>query len=367
MVQGLSDHLALVGASVSVLTGTPQSEQSEVLPRDRRVKVIHAQTSLGGLRGEFRKCLNRLLTAGKVNIVHDFGLWLPANHAVASECHKSHIPFVSSPSGMLASWALRHKPWKKRLAWWLYQRRDLTRASLLAATSPQELQDIRNKITNSKITLIPNGVEIPKRSANPLAQGTGRTRKVVFLGRIHPVKGLMNLVKAWDLVRPSGWRCILVGPDEAGHRRELETLLQARSLTTQFEFPGLVDGHSKWEVLRLADIFVLPSFTENFGISAAEALASGVPVITTRGTPWKDLVERQCGWWVESKPESLAEALEQATSLRDKDRFEMGQRGRELVIEMYSWNHIANEMIAAYDWLLGNSSKPATIMAGDSP
>jgi len=183
----------------------------------------------------------------------------------------------------------------------------------------------------------------------------------LFLGRIHPVKGLKNLVEAWHRVRPAGWHCILAGPDKAGHQTELEALLRQRNLASVFEFPGMMEDEQKWALLREADLFVLPSFTENFGISVAEALACGVPVITTKGTPWRNLVDHRCGWWVDIGVEPLAAALRKATSLSDQQRYEMGQRGRRLIAEKYSWPKIGREMKAVYEWVLNGGTPPACV------
>ena len=354
VVQNLSEHLASLGQSVSVLTNSAARNESEILPRDKRVKVIHAASKTGG---SFRNCLNGLLADGKVDLVHDFGLWLPSNHAASSACHEAHVPFVCSPSGMLASWALRHKRWKKRIAWWLYQHRDLSRSSLLAATSIQEFQDIRTKFPTKPIASIPNGVEIPPFYARLPA----KTRRAVFLGRIHPVKGLKNLIEAWNLVNPEGWRCTLAGPDEGGHQKELEALLASMGLKDKFEFPGLVEGDKKWSILNSADLFLLPSFTENFGISAAEALACAVPVITTKGTPWKVLVDNQCGWWVDIGVEPLAKAFKEAISLSEEQRRAMGLRGRKLMEEQYSWSLVGRELVSVYGWILARTAKPACV------
>jgi len=371
VVQNLSEHLASSGVSVSVLTLEADAGQSEALPRNQQVNVVHVPESSrspwrSAFGGHLRTALERGLASKNNIVVHDFGLWLPANHAVVSVCKNLGVPLVCSASGMLAPWALRHKAWKKKLAWWLYQRRDLSRATLLAATSEQEVRDIRRLVPGKNIALVPNGVEIPllekqKAESGKLKPEMQSQRTLLFLGRIHPVKGLKNLVEAWHLVRPSGWRCILAGPDEAGHRKELEALLRMRNLENVFEFSGMMEDEQKWALLREADLFVLPSFTENFGISAAEALACGVPVITTKGTPWKELVDHRCGWWVDIGVEPLAEALREATALTDNARLQMGQRGQQLARDKYSWGHIASELQAAYDWLLGGGAKPKCV------
>lgn len=378
VVQHLSEQLVSSDASVSVLTLEADPGKSEALPRDQRVKVIHVPVNgRTGWRSAFgvhlRMAMDGDLASKNNTVVHDFGLWLPANHAVVSVCKNLGVPLVCSPCGMLASWALRHKAWKKRLAWWLYQRRDLSRATLLAATSEQEVRDIRRLVPGKNVTLVPNGVELPEaRNQKPEAvdpksesrnKGAGNGRKTaVFLGRIHPVKGLKNLVEAWHRVRPAGWHCILAGPDEVDHRKELEALLRSRNLTGVFEFPGMMEDEQKWALLREADLFVLPSFTENFGVAAAEALACGVPVITTKGTPWKELVDCRCGWWIDIGVEPLAEALREATALADNERHEMGQRGRYLVEEKYSWPQIGRDMLSVYEWVLGQRQQPSCVI-----
>jgi glycosyltransferase involved in cell wall biosynthesis len=109
-------------------------------------------------------------------------------------------------------------------------------------------------------------------------------------------------------------------------------------------------------------LFVLPSHSENFGIVVAEALASGVPVITTRATPWEELVTHRCGWWTENGPEPLAAALRDALSRTDEERREMGRRGRQLVDQKYSWPGIAAQVHAVYRWMLGEGEKPECVV-----
>jgi glycosyltransferase involved in cell wall biosynthesis len=171
----------------------------------------------------------------------------------------------------------------------------------------------------------------------------------------------MNLIRAWAQVKPAGWRCVLAGPDEAGHRAELEREINALGLKEQFEFPGSLEDGEKWERYRSSDLFVLPSFTENFGLVVAEALVCGVPVITTKGTPWSDLLANRCGWWVEAAVEPLAAALREATVLTDQERDEMGVRGRKLVRGNFSWSSVASRMRAVYSWCAGRDRMPSSV------
>jgi glycosyltransferase involved in cell wall biosynthesis len=292
---------------------------------------------------------------------------------------------------MLTSWALQHKGWKKRIAWIIYQRRDLRTAQVLHATSPAEVQDFRNAGLTQPVAMIPNGVEIPSfvdgrwimvdrvgdrgsimeggpaRAVSELPSpishlpSSREVRVALFLSRIHPKKGLPDLLKAWALVRPSGWRVVIAGSDEGGHAEELKAEIRKLKLEKDFDFVGPVAGEAKWRLYRQADLFVLPSHSENFGIVVAEALASGIPVITTRATPWEELVTHRCGWWTENGPAPLAAVLREALSRTDEERREMGGRGRRLVEQKYSWPGIGAQMHAVYRWMLGEGERPECV------
>ena len=210
------------------------------------------------------------------------------------------------------------------------------------------------------------------------------------MSRMHPKKGVLELVEAWGRVRVevesrsrtvdgldfSGWKVELVYTVNGEFEREYEAKVKARvkelGLEDVFIFTGALDDEAKWEAYRRADLFVLPTYSENFGIVVAEALWVGVPVITTKGTPWSDLegdtnlttnnsrLTTKCGWWIDlptvgSNPtawQALDDALVCAMSLRDKERDEMGERGRKLVEEKYTWEAVCGKMIEGYKEIL---------------
>lgn len=298
--------------------------------------------------------------AGESGIVHDHGLWLPSNHAAARAARQARRPFVVSVRGMLAPWPLSQSRAKKRVGWALYQRRDLRSATLFHATAEQEAEDVRRVGLRQPVALIPNGVDLPERYGTDRPEG--EVRHALFLSRLHPKKGLVNLVQAWAQVRPEGWELVLAGPDADGHRAEVEQAVSELGITGSVRFTGPVGDEGKWDLYHSADLFVLPTFSENFGIVVAEALAAGLPVITTKGAPWQDLETHDCGWWIDIGVEPLARALAEATGLSDERRRMMGQRGRALVEEKYSWSHVADEMSAVYSWLLGHEPRPDCIV-----
>jgi glycosyltransferase involved in cell wall biosynthesis len=295
--------------------------------------------------------------------VHSHGLWHPVNHWAARAARAWGVPLVVHPRGMLEPWALEQKRMKKRIALALFQQRDLDRAQALVATSEMEFENLRAFGLRQPIAVIPNGVELPEPGAGDAPRGRGseeRTRNALFLSRVHPKKGVLELVRAWAEVQPEGWRLRIAGPDEDGHWSEVARLIAELGLGDVVDYLGPVDGAAKAAAYREADLFVLPSFSENFGVVIAEALAYGVPVITTRATPWAELETHHCGWWIDTGVEALAGALRQATSLSVDPRRAMGERGRAYV-ERYDWEHIATQTVTLYRWLLGQGERPVCV------
>lgn len=340
-VSALASHLVTMGVDVTLLSNS-QYERGQ----ERGV----------GFYGALRDHIEREQRL----IVHDNGIWLPSNHQAVRCATKYASPLVISPRGMLEPWALRQRKWKKRLAWWLYQCRDLRRAAVLHATADQEAVHIRRLGLGRPIAVIPNGVELPQWSGCNIAQTTPM-RTAVFLSRIHPKKGLLNLVQAWKRISPRDWRVVIAGPDEGGHEAVVRAAVRSAGLDGIFEFAGPAYGNKKWELLRNADLFILPTFSENFGVVVAEALAVGVPVITTKGAPWELLEKRGCGWWVEIGVEPLARALDEATKAGDAGRRVMGERGRALVEERFTWPRVAEQMKRVYEWVLGAGPMPECV------
>jgi glycosyltransferase involved in cell wall biosynthesis len=171
----------------------------------------------------------------------------------------------------------------------------------------------------------------------------------------------MNLISAWSRARPANWQLHLVGPDGAGHRREVEALIKHLGLAESVRLQGEVSDLDKWKVFEEADLFVLPSLSENFGVVVAEALASGLPVITTTAAPWAGLVEERCGWWIDVGIEPLEAALREATALTPDQRHELGHRGREYVRRSFSWHHVATQIRAVYEWMLHGGQTPDSV------
>lgn len=290
------------------------------------------------------------------DVVHIHGLWLPLFHKTAAWAKANGVPVVWSTHGMTAPWSMGHKRLKKLLAWALYQRRDLRGAAAVHCTTEQEAGWNR-ALGFGNFFIAPLGTRLQTEwhlSASGYRLLPRTSHSLLFVGRIHPVKGLVNLIKAWGEVKRRGndgagdWKLRLVGPDEAGHLAELERLVRESGLEGGVEFPGPKFGAELEAEYESCDCLVLPSFTENFGATVVDAMAHGRPCIASMFTPWRELQERGCGWWVSNEPVQLAEAIGEMISAGDDRRREMGAKGRRLVEEKYTWAAVAETMAAKY-------------------
>jgi glycosyltransferase involved in cell wall biosynthesis len=294
---------------------------------------------------------------GGADILHDNGMWLPHNHRIANLAARYNIPRVVSTRGMLEPWAINHKWGKKRVAWWLYQKWDLKRAHCHHTTAEAESRNVQRLGLGVPVRVIPNGVDLPNIDSEYVQNKKVRrsNKKALFLGRIYPVKGLPMLIKAWARVRPQGWRLQIAGPDEAGHLITVKNEVLAAGLSETVSFLGPISGPTKDAALLNADLFVLPTYSESFGMSIAEALAHGLPVLTTTGAPWPMLQQLGCGWWVDPTVDGIAEGLRQATSSDSETLQAMGRKGRAFVEAEYRWERIAKQFIATYEAVLNSS------------
>ena len=280
------------------------------------------------------------------DIVHIHGLWNLGLYAVARTCRKAGVPYVISPRGMLDPWALSVKKWKKRLALFVYQGYALKRAAAFHVTAEAEKDHVMARGFHQSCIIAPNAVDVP--AVMPPRCCNEGCRTALFLSRLHPGKGLLTLADAWAMIRPEGWKMKVVGPDSYGHKADVVARLKQLGIYEDWEFHSALDDSEKWQAYRSADILVHPSVSENFGITIAEGLAAELPVIATKGTPWQELEERKCGWWIDTGANPLAAALKEAISLSDSERREMGALGKSLIDEKYTWTAVVKPMFAGY-------------------
>ena len=257
---------------------------------------------------------------------------------------------------MLTPWAMNNKKWKKKLGWWLYQRKDLARADLLHATAESEVADIRGMGLKNKVMVAPLGVNIDSRVER--VEHVDGKKVLLFVSRVQRKKGLINLARAWANLKKesstrstllNSWKVRIVGPDQEGHTQEVKAECERLGIIDDWEFVGPTYGDELQREYASADLFVLPTHSENFGSVVIEALAHGVPVICTKGAPWKELETHKCGWWIDIGVEPLENAIKEALSLGSEELQSMGSRGRNLVEEKYTWDAVIKAMLMGYD------------------
>jgi glycosyltransferase involved in cell wall biosynthesis/ubiquinone/menaquinone biosynthesis C-methylase UbiE len=408
--------------SLWTLEGFPHRSPAIRLPPPVEMRVFRVEppTKLGR-SAEMRR---QLRLAESPDIYHLHGVWLQAMHYGADEARRRNRPYVLELAGMYEPLGLRQKWFPKRVARWWFQDRILREAACLHVNSNQEAENIRRLGFKTPIAVIPVGVDVSKigkaeilkpESGNQKSEIGNRKSEIeskldgrpfiLYLSRVHPKKGLDLLIRSWAAIqkaedgaesrkqpgeaasqrlhgpekadfsvsefqlsafenvrRPlSDWRLVIAGPGEQPYVDRCQRLATELGIARQCLWTGHVDEVQKSWLFSHAHCYVLPTSGENFGNTVAEALAHGTPVITTRHTPWKDLEEHGCGWFVDNTETEISRALHEAFSLNAIARGRMGDAGERLLRERYSLGAVLSDINAVYEWLSGGASVPACV------
>lgn len=297
--------------------------------------------------------------ARQADIVHNHSLWSMVNVASGWVVPGKRAKLVASPRGTLSQWALSLSRRRKQLLW-PAQKRVLSKADLLHATSEEEYADIRRAGFSVPVAILPNGIDLPETLAGRAEDGQVRT--LLFLSRVHPTKGIERLLDAWAPLesRHADWRLKIVGPGDVAYIARLQTRA-SRIGARRVVFSGAKYGQDKAAAYRNADLFILPTHSENFGMAVAESLAYECPAIVSHGAPWAGLETQGCGWWVSNDVDSLRATLDAAMSLSRDELYDMGVKGRLWMQRDFSWEAIAGGMDAAYRWLVEGGSAPECV------
>lgn len=358
LCRGLSENH--VDVTMHVLSPVPE------LAGDYRVCSYPRHTFPHPRFGRSPEMLEGLYEAATLSdVVHNNSLWMfpnvYADWAIKRMRRRGWVKVpkvVTAPRGTLAKWSLEHSKWRKKLFGWYAQNAAVAHTDMFHATSEKEYEEIREAGYRQPVAVVPIGMDLPTVER---IKREGK-RRVAFFGRLHKVKAVDNLVLAWDKlmcadkVLMSDWELLIAGPD-CGVKADLESLVRDRKLNN-VRFVGEINGTEKYEFLARTDVYVLPSLTENFGITLAEALACGAPCIASQGTPWAGLEKQSAGRWIPIGVEPLAAVLKEIMSMSDDERRLMGERGRAWIVRDFSWRGIGEKMKLAYEWLLGAGERP---------
>ena len=293
----------------------------------------------------------KILSELRPDVVHINGCWQPQLLFFQRAAQSLRIPVVLSPHGMLEPWIVKRHYWTRKWpAIQLYQRGLVKHADYLHATAEKEKDNLLRLGWNARIAVIPNAVNIEEL---PLKYNWRTKRRIVFMSRLHVKKGIELLLEALSHLKPDldGYEVIIAGEGEPDYVETLKKAAISFGLSEVVIFVGGVYGAEKVSLLQSADFFVLPTYSENFGIVVAEALACGTPVITTHGTPWKELEDYTCGWYIPIGVDALKRTIREAISVTEEKIECMGRNGRKLVEKEYTDKSVASSFLEMYSFL----------------
>jgi poly(glycerol-phosphate) alpha-glucosyltransferase len=268
---------------------------------------------------------------------------------------------------------VRNSRAKKRVAGMLFEHAHLRHARCLHALNDSEYRAIRGYGLVNPVAIVPNGVDLPDSAGTKCEPDWSSSlpsdsRSLLFLGRIHPKKGLGNLLRAWAQAREecaaaaSPWHLIIAGWEQGGHRQELEQLSATLGTRTSVHFVGPQFDEQKTASLARADAFILPSFSEGLPMAVLDAWSHRLPVLMTPQCNLPEGFAAQAAIGMAPEPVSICAALEELFAMTALERRAMGDRGRRLVEERFTWPALAASMCSVYSWILGRGPMPACVV-----
>ncbi|MDB5583851.1 MAG: hypothetical protein JWR80_9027 [Bradyrhizobium sp.] len=345
-LKGLALAMHASGEDVQVIAGRDNWSAAD-RPSWAPVTLIEVPST--GFRDKILgRAMIAALDAAAPDLVHVHGIWGLAARATATWARYSGRPYVISAHGMLDPWAWQRSRTKKRVSALLWEGRLLRHARLLHALSVPEAEMIAEYRFGPPLTVIPNGVSLPQ-SISDRKSRDGK-RSLLFLGRLHPKKGLQELIDAWAYL-PSTmratWRLVIAGWDEIGLRSLLEVRAGALGLADEIEFVGQVFGSDKDTAFRDATAFILPSHSEGLPMTILEAWSYGLPVLMTAACNLPKGFATGAAVQITTSPAEMAATI--GRLLGDEVALaDAGSRGRALVEAEHDWPAISRKMIAAY-------------------
>lgn len=357
----LCKALSEIDVNVELITYDSPSSNKDII-KDSSVIISYVQKEKY-LPMLYRNFWHKLHSTN-CQILHGHNLWLPFNHWMAKYAQKNNIPYILTPRGCLEPWCLNNKRLKKHISLSLYQRKDIDLATCICATGDIEAENIRKLGFKNPIAVIPNGIDI---NAYPYYQKREKTsnKQVLFLSRLHPKKGIELLIEAWNRInkrRNIDWKLIIVGNGENEYVSNLKKIIHIKNLENSVSILPPAFGVDKIKMYHNSDLFILPTYSENFGMVIAEAMSCGTPVITTKNTPWEILEVTNSGWWIDLSIESIQQTIEKAISLDHKDLIKMGENGRKCIVDNFSLESTSKKTKELYSWVLGETSMPSFVI-----
>lgn len=324
----------------------PPGERGHLLGTD--VETIYSQSPRFGKFYWIPDIVFSIEKAGAIDAIHINGLWRMIGYQTARYAVKHGIPYVVSPHGMLYPEALARTKAFKRFALSTYEKYVIEHAAVIHVTCAEEAEHIRNLGFKNRMEIIPNAVEIPADSFQK--QDYSNFNRIGYLGRFHPRKHIELLIRGFARFAENDGhkRLILIGDGDSEYLSSLKEEVRKLQIENQVEFTGFLTGAEKYKAIKSLDALVVPSDFENFGIIVVEAMAFGVPVVASKGTPWRILEEERCGYWRDNAPGAIADALGRLSALSADERRAMGRRAVALADRLYSVDAVGRQLAEVY-------------------
>ena len=345
----LARGLSIVGADVTILTHRTEDMNTHLL-EGYNVRIDFLPKSYK------MKDLKKYFDTHHFDLLQGESMWIPLSHNILSIAKQKHIPYIFVPRGSLEPWSLKQKWFKKKIAMMFYQKKDIQDAACILATACMERDNLRKLGFSNPIAVIPNGIDISEYPCRTEEDKKNVKKQILFLSRIHPKKGIELLVKAWKEIHTDypDWNVVVAGNGDEKYIYQLKSLITKNGLSNSMKIVPPLFGVDKYNLYKQSSLFILPTYSENFGMVIAEALACGVPAITTKNAPWKILNDEKIGWWIDLNIDDIKKSLEYAISLDTDVLFAMGQKGSKVVYDNYYYVNIAKRVYDLYSWIINN-------------
>ena len=342
----------LAGMDTEVLTNEtfPGEERVSSEPFIRFLPSSRLKKRWWGYSSVFLKALSDTPVA---DVYHIQGLWLYSSYIAAKFAREKGRPYLVTLHGALYPEALSHSPFVKKIALFLFQRRQLQQAACIHATCMEEMEYYRSLGLTNPVAVLPCPMECPEKMPSMYSDGV---KRIGYLGRVHPRKRVERLIEIWHRLNEPG-ELLIMGDGDPTYMQFLKKEVDRLKLK-RVCFTGFVTGVKKSRLLASLTCLIVPSDFENCGIITPEALLQEIPVIASTGSPWQELDTYRCGWWVKNDIGTLTDTVRKALSLDEATLCEMGQRGRRLILDKYSVDVVSRQMKVLYDWVVGKGEKP---------
>lgn len=290
------------------------------------------------------------------SIIHLHSLWMYPSVLLIGLKRKHSFKKIISPHGMLDKWALNNSKFKKKISLFLFEKKNIRTADCIHALCYQEYLDIRKISSKVPVAIIPNGINMPiSKNEN----NRPSNKNILFLARLHPKKGLDNLIEAWEKTNTENWNLIIVGPDEGGYEEKINKKNKfLKEGKNKIQLIKGAFGKEKEELYKAASIFILPSFSEGLPMTILEAWSYKLPVLMTKECNLEVGFNEKAAFQIEPTIQSIKSGIEKCINLPTTELEKMGYNGYKLVERDYTWEEVSKKMIKTYEWLLNGNNKP---------